>query len=86
MRLICWNRQFRDILSLPQEFGRVGVPLDEIMRHCAERGDLGDGNTEDLVSDRIHKLAVTQETFQERVSPAGQVLKCGPTRCRKAAS
>ncbi|MDA7946778.1 MAG: hybrid sensor histidine kinase/response regulator [Hyphomicrobiaceae bacterium] len=75
MRLICWNRQFREILNLPQGFGRVGVPLDEIMRYCAKRGDLGDGNTEDLVSDRIHKLAVTQETFQERLSSAGQVLE-----------
>ncbi len=75
MRLICWNRQFREILNLPQEFGRVGVPLDEIMRYCARRGDLGEGNTEDLVSDRIHKLAVTQETFQERLSTAGRVLE-----------
>ncbi|MEM8744726.1 MAG: PAS domain-containing hybrid sensor histidine kinase/response regulator, partial [Pseudomonadota bacterium] len=75
MRLICWNRQFRDVLGLPQEFGRVGVPLDEIMRYCARRGDLGDGNTEDLVSDRVYKLAVTQETFQERMRSAGQVLE-----------
>ncbi len=75
MRLICWNRQFREVLNLPQEFGRVGVPLDEIMRHCAERGDFGDGNTEDLVSDRIHKLAVTQETFQDRMNNAGQVVE-----------
>lgn len=75
MRLICWNRQFREVLDLPPEFGRVGVPLDEIIRYSAERGDMGDGNTEDLVSDRLHKLAVTQETFQERLSNAGRVLE-----------
>ena len=75
MRLICWNRQFREVLDLPPEFGRVGVPLDEIIRYSATRGDMGDGSTEDLVSDRIHKLAVTQETFQERLSNSGRVLE-----------
>jgi len=75
MRLICWNRQFREVLDLPPEFGRVGVPLDEIIRYSATRGDMGEGSTEDLVSDRIHKLAVTQETFQERLSNSGRVLE-----------
>ena len=75
MRLICWNRQFREILGLPAEFGRVGVPLDEIIRYTADQGDLGDGNIEDLVSDRIHKFAVTQETFQERLNSTGHVLE-----------
>ena len=75
MRLICWNRQFREVLDLPPEFGRVGIPLDEIIRYSAERGDFGPGNTEDLVSERINKFIVTQETFQERLSNADQVLE-----------
>jgi signal transduction histidine kinase len=75
MRLICWNRQFREVLDLPPEFGRIGLPLDEIIRYSAERGDFGPGNTEDLVSERIHKFVVTQETFQERLSKSGQVLE-----------
>lgn len=67
MRLICWNRQFREILDLPPALGRVGVPLDEIVRYSAERGNLGTGTVEDIVADRIHKYVVTQETFQERI-------------------
>lgn len=67
MRLICWNRQFREILDLPPELGRVGVPLDEIVRYSAARGDLGSGPIEDIVSEHIHKYVVTQETFQERL-------------------
>ncbi len=67
MRLICWNRQFREILDLPPEFGRVGVPLDEIVRFSAVRGDLGTGTVEDIVADRVQKYVVTQETFQERM-------------------
>ncbi|MDH3579911.1 MAG: PAS-domain containing protein, partial [Hyphomicrobiales bacterium] len=77
MRLICWNRQFREILNLPPELGRVGVPLDEIVRFSANRGDLGPGVAEDIVSDHIHKYAVTQETFQERLGAddAGPVIE-----------
>lgn len=75
MRLICWNKQFREILNLPSEFGRVGVPLDEIIRYSAEKGDLGPGNVENIISDRIHKFAVTQETFQERLSNSGHVVE-----------
>ncbi|MCG8561491.1 MAG: hybrid sensor histidine kinase/response regulator [Hyphomicrobiales bacterium] len=75
MRLICWNRQFREILNLPPELGRVGVPLDELIRFSAGRGDLGSGNVEDIVSDRIHKYVSTQETFQERLDDGGRVIE-----------
>ncbi|MHA1164147.1 MAG: hybrid sensor histidine kinase/response regulator [Alphaproteobacteria bacterium] len=75
MRLICWNRQFREILNLPPELGRVGVPLDEIIRFSAEQGDLGPGKVEEIISDRIHKFAVTQETFQERLSGSSHVVE-----------
>ena len=57
MRLICWNRQFRELLNLPPELGAVGVPLDKILRTCAERGDFGAGDVDKLVADRLMKLA-----------------------------
>ena len=57
MRLICWNRQFRELLNLPPELGRVGAPLDQILRTCAERGDFGDGDIDKLAADRLMKLA-----------------------------
>ena len=43
MRLVCWNRQFRELLNVPADLGRVGAPLDRILRACAERGDFGEG-------------------------------------------
>ncbi|KAB2850595.1 MAG: hybrid sensor histidine kinase/response regulator [Hyphomicrobiaceae bacterium] len=66
MQLVCWNRQFRELLDLPSEFGRVGVPLARIIRFLAERGDLGPGDPLKLVNERLYKLAVSQETYQER--------------------
>ncbi|KUO53894.1 MAG: hybrid sensor histidine kinase/response regulator [Alphaproteobacteria bacterium BRH_c36] len=68
MRLICWNRQFRMILGLPPELARVGAPLDRILRAQAERGDFGPGDTEEQVADRLLRLAVTKETFQEQLA------------------
>ncbi len=66
MQLICWNRQFREILMLPQQFGRVGTPLDEIVRYMAQRVQATPEAVEELVTGRIAKYQVTMETFQER--------------------
>ena len=40
LHLICWNRQFGEILDLPPQLTRVGIGLDEILRFNAERGAL----------------------------------------------
>ncbi len=57
LQLICWNRQFGDILDLPPELVRVGIGLDEIMRFHAERGALGPGEVDDLVAERVARYA-----------------------------
>jgi Na+/proline symporter/signal transduction histidine kinase len=76
MQLICWNRQFRELLGLPAELGRVGAPLDQILRVCAERGDFGPtGDVNALVADRLVKLAVTHETFQEHFDGGRRILE-----------
>jgi Na+/proline symporter/signal transduction histidine kinase len=76
MQLICWNRQFRELLSLPQELGRVGAPLEQILRVCAERGDFGAAkDVKTLVAERLVKLAVTHETFQEHFSGGKRILE-----------
>src|SRR5262245_15338518 len=75
MQLICWNRQFRELLGLPAELGRVGTPLDRILRICAERGDFGTGDVNKLVADRSMKLAVTNETFQVQLDGGKRTLE-----------
>ncbi|GAA0777771.1 PAS-domain containing protein [Roseibium denhamense] len=75
LRLICWNRQFRDLLGLPAEYGQVGTQLDTIIRFNAERGEHGAGPVEAIVADRIEKLVIRQETFQEYMTSSGLVLE-----------
>ncbi|TWI84677.1 signal transduction histidine kinase [Roseibium hamelinense] len=75
LRLICWNRQFRDLLGLPAEYGQVGTSLDAILRYGAETGEYGAAPVEVTVADRLEKLVVRQETFQERMLESGLVLE-----------
>ena len=75
MNLVCWNRQFRELLGLPEDLGRVGAPLRQILRVCAERGDFGPGNVESLVADRFVRFAVRKETFHEKLKGGRQTLE-----------
>ncbi|TYC52876.1 hybrid sensor histidine kinase/response regulator [Rhodobacterales bacterium] len=75
LRLICWNRQFRDLLGLPAEYGQVGTTLDAILRFNAKRGEHGPGPVEALVADRIEKMVLVQETFQEKLDSSGTVFE-----------
>ncbi len=74
MQLICWNRQFREILMLPQQYGRVGAPLDEIIRFMAQRVQRNATAVEEFVTDRIIKYQITMESFRER-SIEGRVVE-----------
>ncbi|MBB3944781.1 Na+/proline symporter/signal transduction histidine kinase [Rhizobium skierniewicense] len=42
-QLTIWNRRFRTLLDLPEQFGRVGLPLNEIVAMLEERGDIAAG-------------------------------------------
>src|SRR6186713_443542 len=75
LQLVCWNRQFGEILDLPPAFTRVGVGLDEILRHNAERDALGPDGVDDLVRERIaHYLSGTMP-IQERFAERGLVVE-----------
>ena len=75
LELICWNRQFRGLLDLPAEMGRIGVPLEEILRTVAANAGLTDADAEWNVSDRINRLIVTREPYQERLRNDETVLE-----------
>ncbi|MFK7792165.1 MAG: NahK/ErcS family hybrid sensor histidine kinase/response regulator [Devosiaceae bacterium] len=75
LNLICWNRQFRDLLDLPAEFGQVGTSLHTILRHNAERGAFGKGSPSRLVTERIDRMVADMATFTETLLPSGLVLE-----------
>src|SRR5204862_2319988 len=74
LRLVCWNRQFGEILDLPLSLTRVGIGLDEILRHNGQRGALGPGPVENLVNDRLHRY-LSGEPTRERFAEPGLVIE-----------
>ncbi|MGZ8371914.1 MAG: sensor histidine kinase, partial [Rhodoplanes sp.] len=79
MTLLCWNRQFGEILDLPDEIMRVGVTLDDILRLKAENGALGPGDVETVVRERAARYAASAP-FLERFPDRGLVIEVRANR------
>lgn len=75
MQLICWNHRFRELLQLPRELGRIGVPIDRILEHLVESGLIENTPNSDTIADRIERIVVRHETFQEELSSIDRVLE-----------
>ncbi|HLK84183.1 MAG TPA: PAS-domain containing protein [Xanthobacteraceae bacterium] len=73
--LICWNRQFGELLGLPNEMVRIGIDLAEILRFNADRGAFGPGNAEALVRERLPRYAADLQPFLERFPDRGLVIE-----------
>ena len=73
--LICWNRQFGELLQLPNEIVRIGIDLAEILRFNADRGAFGPGNPEELVRERLPRYTADLQPFLERFPDRGLVME-----------
>lgn len=80
LRLMCWNRQFGEILDLPTELTRVGTGLDEILRCIARQGGLGAGPVEMMVADRIQLYTHETGPFLLRFTDRGLVAEVRANR------
>ncbi len=78
-RLICWNRQFRHLLRLPPEMGRVGAPLEAIMRTLLQAAGPARATPEAL-AERLACVTERFEPFQERFGADGTVLEARSSR------
>jgi Na+/proline symporter/signal transduction histidine kinase/CheY-like chemotaxis protein len=70
-RLICWNRQYRSLFDLPDEMGQVGVSLDRILRHLAERGDI----PADQRVAMLNRLTSFVSPWQMELKTSGRILE-----------
>jgi Na+/proline symporter/signal transduction histidine kinase len=69
LQLICWNRQFGEIVDLPPSLIRVGVGLADILRfNSNRRGDLSGDRAEEFVNAQIERYVSGNEPFLERFS------------------
>ncbi|HVG50852.1 MAG TPA: NahK/ErcS family hybrid sensor histidine kinase/response regulator [Xanthobacteraceae bacterium] len=71
--LVCWNRQFGELLDLPPNVVRVGVTLRELLQYSAERGDNGDATN--FVESRLASYTEGTKPFMERFPDRGLVVE-----------
>ena len=79
LQLICWNRQFGEILDLPPSLVRAGVGLADILQFNGHRGPRAGDHTEEFVSAQIERYVSGNEPFFERFAE-GMVIEVRANR------
>jgi len=80
LNLVCWNRQFGEIFDLPHELTRVGIALDDILRHIAHYSERNERTVDEFVTERVAKYASEAEPFLERFAERGLVIEVRSNR------
>jgi signal transduction histidine kinase/DNA-binding response OmpR family regulator len=72
-RLVAWNQQFRDLLSLPDSLLAKTTTFADFISYLAARGDFGSRDPEDQVGRRLASL--NEPYVGARTLPDGRVLE-----------
>ncbi len=75
LRLAWLNERFRDYLGLPEKYGRIGIPVEDIIRYSAEQGEYGPGDVEAIVRDLLAQYHLRAPATYERRLEDGTVLE-----------
>jgi Na+/proline symporter/signal transduction histidine kinase/ActR/RegA family two-component response regulator len=75
LALVCWNRQFGEIFDLPHSLTRIGIALDEILRHIAKQDARDARDLDDQVAQRLARYTSAAEPFLERIAERGLVIE-----------
>ena len=78
-RLMAVNRQFIELLGLPQELGRIGTPLEALFRHNARTGVYGEGDVDAQVGALMEHARAYPAFVRESRRPNGTVLEIHKT-------
>jgi Na+/proline symporter/signal transduction histidine kinase/CheY-like chemotaxis protein len=79
-RLVCWNRQFGEMLDLPVSLTSVGAPLDEILRFNIALGATDDREVQLKVGEQMARYVSEAEPFLERFANRGLVIEVRANR------
>jgi Na+/proline symporter/signal transduction histidine kinase len=75
LQLICWNRQFGEILDLPPNLIRVGSGLAEILHFNGTRSDVSPDRIDEFVQQQLERYVSGREPFLERFAEPGLVIE-----------
>ena len=73
LRLAAWNRNFQELLDLPDEFLAEPRSFDDYIRHLTERGEFGEAEPETQIK-RLRERIGDHYSF-ERTRPDGKVME-----------
>lgn len=80
LRLTMTNARCRDLLNLPENLAIPGARLEDVALHLARRGDLGEGDANELAAQRVATLTQSETTVSQRLGAAGQILELHSAR------
>ncbi len=75
LHLVCWNRQFGEILALPPSLTRLGTGLADILRFNAGHAAAEKAAAETLVRERVARYVSGSEPFLERFAERDLVME-----------
>lgn len=75
LRLVAWNRRYRELFDYPEGMLYVGRPVADLIRHNAEHGELGAVDVDAEVAKRVAYLRQGSAHVSERTRPNGQVIE-----------
>ena len=79
-QLICWNRQFGDILDLPPSLIRVGINLADMLRFNARRSEVPPDRLDEFVRQQLERYLFGSEPFRERFAEPGVAIEVRANR------
>ncbi|AEF55449.1 PAS domain-containing hybrid sensor histidine kinase/response regulator [Marinomonas posidonica] len=56
LRIVAWNKTYLRLYPYPEGMLKVGLPVEQLIRFNAQRGECGVGEIEDLVNKRLDHL------------------------------
>lgn len=75
LNIVAWNSRYLEMFDFPHGMVRVGMPVAELIRYNAERGEWAEGDVEVHVERRLEHMRRGQPHSFQRVRPDGRVLK-----------
>jgi Na+/proline symporter/signal transduction histidine kinase len=80
LQLICFNRQFGDIVGLPPHLVQIGIPLREILEFMTEIASSEFGDKDLLIEKRLKAYTAEGEPYLERLSDRHMVVEVRSNR------
>ena len=75
LRLIAWNDAYTRLFQFPDHLLCEGTPVEQLVRHNAQLGLMGEGDPDTLVQRRLTHLRRGTAYRHERTMPNGRVLE-----------